>query len=100
MVELILLFAFCALLGLASLGAMGWALWSSEEVGVELIFLLMVCLISAALFWGMAAWMALQSPLRQLWKPETNSAASEAQKASAQKQETVAAPEGIQKPGS
>ena len=90
MLELIILFVFCVLVGLGCLGAMGWALLSSVEVGVEKIFLLMASLLSAALFFGMAAWMALQSPLRQLWKAEAEGAAPEAQKVPAPKQEATA----------
>ena len=99
MLELIILFVFCVLVGLGCLGAVGWALLSSVEVGVEKIFLLMASLLSAALFFGMAAWMALQSPLRQLWKGEAKGAAPEAQKSPAQKQEATAQEE-VHKSGS
>ncbi|MBI1956077.1 MAG: hypothetical protein HYS38_06745 [Acidobacteria bacterium] len=99
MLELILLFVFCVVGGLACLGAMGWALLSSVEVGVEKIFLLIVSLLSAALFFGMAAWIALRSSLWQLWKGEAKGAAPETSIAPAQKQE-AAAQEEVHKSGS
>lgn len=99
MLELILLFVFCVVGGLACLGAMGWALLSPVEVGVERIFLLIVCLLVAGLFFGMAAWIARQGPLRQLWKAEAKGAAPEAPKAPAQKQEATAQEE-VHKSGS
>ena len=99
MTELIILFVFCVLVGLSCLGAMGWALLSSVEVGVGRIFLLIVSLFLAVLFFGMAAWMALGSPLRQLWKAEAKGATPEVQKAPAQKQE-AAAQEEVHKSGS
>ncbi|MBI4460141.1 MAG: hypothetical protein HY648_08800 [Acidobacteria bacterium] len=89
MLESIILFVFLVLTGLASLGAIGWTLFSPVEVGVEKIFLLIVCLSVAALFLGGAAWMAVYSPLRRLWKPEKQ-AAPEAQKLPAEKQEGTA----------
>ncbi|MBI4460501.1 MAG: hypothetical protein HY648_10645 [Acidobacteria bacterium] len=99
MLELIILFVFCVLVGLGCLGAMGWALLSPEEVGVGKIFLLIVSLLVALLFLGMATWIALRSPFRQLWKTEPAAAAPDAQKTLAQKQE-ASAQEEVHKSGS
>ena len=99
MLELILIFAFCVLVGLACLGAVGWALLSPMEIGVERIFLLFVGLLSAVLFLGMAAWIALRTPFRQLWKTEPKITAPETPKASAPKKEAVAQEE-VPKTGS
>jgi len=63
MMELILLMVFSGLLGLGCLGAVGWVLLSGAEVGVERIFLVGMCLLLAALFFGMSGWIALQGPL-------------------------------------
>ena len=64
--ELIILTAFCALVGLGCLAGAVWAIVGGEDVGVELIFLLHVWLLFAALFLGMAVWIARQGPLRNL----------------------------------
>lgn len=90
MLELILLFAFCVLLGLGCLGVMGWVLLGSVETGVELIFLLIVCLSLAAVFFGMAAWIAWHDPVRQLWRSRVTKTAPETQKTTSLKQEGTA----------
>lgn len=69
MLELLLLFAFCVLVGLACVGTIGWVLLSGVEVGIERIFLLHVCGVMALVFFGLAGWIAVRSPLRALWKP-------------------------------
>ena len=70
MLELLLLFLFCVLIGLGCLGAIAWVLLSGAEIGVERIFLLMVCSLVAVLFFGFSGWLVTRSPLRGLWKPE------------------------------
>ena len=40
MLELLLLAAFCVLVGLACVATIGWALLSGVEIGIERIFLL------------------------------------------------------------
>jgi hypothetical protein len=62
--ELIVLAAICALVGLGCLGAAGWAIFYRGDTGVEEIFLLLVWLSLALIFLGMAAWIARQGPLR------------------------------------
>ncbi|MBI4480673.1 MAG: hypothetical protein HY651_11680 [Acidobacteria bacterium] len=64
--ELMILAALCALVGLGCLAGAVWAIVGGEDVGVELIFLLHVWLLLAALFLGMAVWIARQGPLRHL----------------------------------
>ena len=66
--ELLILSVFCALVGLGCLGGAAWAVIGGEDVGVELIFLLHVWLLFAALFLGMAVWIARQGPLKNLGK--------------------------------
>jgi len=95
MMELILLMVFSGLLGLGCLGAVGWVLLSGAEVGVERIFLVGMCLLLAALFFGMSGWIALQGPLQKLTRSET---APNPESASAPKQK--AAPKEVQKSAS
>jgi len=70
MLELLLLFLFCVLIGLSCLGAMAWVLLSGSEIGVERIFLLIVGSLVAVLFFGFSGWLITRSPLRALWKVE------------------------------
>lgn len=69
MLELLLLVAFCVLVGLACVGTIAWVLFGGVEVGIERIFLLQVAGVMALLFFGLAGWIVLRSPLRSLWKP-------------------------------
>ena len=66
--ELLILTAICGLVGLGCVGGAAWAIVGGEDVGVERIFLVMVWLLFAALFLGLAAWVARQGPLRSLGK--------------------------------
>ncbi|MBI4443914.1 MAG: hypothetical protein HY649_11135 [Acidobacteria bacterium] len=68
MLELLLLFAFCVVLALGSLAAGAWVLVTAEAVGVEQIFLLIVCMLLGVTFLGFGAWMARSTQLRELWK--------------------------------
>ena len=56
--ELLIWSAFCALVGLGCLGGAAWAVLGGEDIGVERIFLVIVWLLFAGLFLGMAAWIA------------------------------------------
>lgn len=76
MLELVLLFAACVLLGLGCFAAAGWVFFTPEEVGVEQIFLLLVCLLLGLTFFGFAAWMGLYTQLRELWKTRPAQASS------------------------
>ena len=98
MLELFLLSAISALLGLGCLGAVGWALVGAEDTGVEQIFLVLVWLLLAVVFLGMSAWIARQGPLKQLGKKPAEANFAKAKEASAQQQE--AAREEVQKPAS
>lgn len=69
--ELLILTVLCALVGLGCLGGAVWAVVGGEDVGVELIFMLLVWLLFAALFLGMAGWIARQRPLKNLGKKAT-----------------------------
>ena len=64
--ELLILAVLCGLVGLGCLGGAVWAIVGGEDIGVELIFLLHVWLLFAALFLGMAVWIARQGPLKNL----------------------------------
>ncbi|MBI3933744.1 MAG: hypothetical protein HY316_03575 [Acidobacteria bacterium] len=64
--ELIILSALCGVVGLGCLGGAAWAIVGAEDVGVERIFLVLTWLLFAALFLGMAGWIARQGPLRNL----------------------------------
>jgi hypothetical protein len=66
--ELLILMVLSALVGLGCLGGAAWAVFGGEEVGVGRIFILLVGLMFAALFLGMAAWVARQGPLKNLGK--------------------------------
>ena len=66
--ELLILTVLCALVGLGCLGGVAWAIVGGEDVGVELIFLLHVWLLFAALFLGVAVWIARQGPLKNFGK--------------------------------
>ena len=66
--ELLILTVLCGLVGLGCVGGAVWAVVGGEDVGVELIFLLHVWLLFAALFLGMAVWIARQGPLKNLGK--------------------------------
>ena len=73
--ELLIWAALCALVGLACLGGAVWAVVGGLDVGVEMIFLLHVWLLFAAIFLGMAAWIMRQGPLKNLGKkPEAHAA--------------------------
>lgn len=66
--ELIVLAFVCGLIGLGCLGGAAWAVLGGQDVGVELIFLVLVWLLFAAIFLGMAVWIARQGPLKNLGK--------------------------------
>lgn len=70
MLELLLLLLFCALIGIGCVGAIAWVLLSGAAIGVERIFLLIVCSLLAVLFFGISGWIATCTPLRTLWKAE------------------------------
>jgi hypothetical protein len=69
MLELLLLVAFCVLVGLACVATIGWTLLSGVEIGIERIFLLHVAGVMALLFFGLAGWIVARSPLRTMLKP-------------------------------
>ena len=95
MLELLLLLAFCVLIGLGCLGAIAWVVLGGEEIGVERIFLVIVSFLVASLFLGISGWIVTRSPLRALWKPE---ATANPKSAPASKQES--APEEASKSAS
>ena len=66
--ELMIWSALCALIGLGCAGGAVWAVVGGEDVGVERIFLVLVWLMFAGLFLGMAGWIAKMGPLRDLGK--------------------------------
>jgi hypothetical protein len=79
--ELLILAALCALVGLGCLAGAAWAVVGGMDVGVELIFLLHVWLLFAALFLGMALWIARQGPLKNLGKNNSDAKSQEGGKA-------------------
>ena len=94
MMEMVVLAVFCALLGLACVGGMAWAVVGGEDVGVGRIFLLLVWLILALLFFSMAAWIARQRMLLNPGKkpeeakvPAASVSAQPASKAPAEKEQ-------------
>ena len=74
--ELLILTLLCGLAGLGCLGGAAWAIVGREDVGVELIFMLLVWLLFAGLFLGLAAWIARQGPLRNLGKKSAEASQS------------------------
>ncbi len=66
--ELLILTALMGLVGLGCIGGAVWAIVGGEDIGVERIFLVLVWLLFAALFLGLASWVARQGPLRNLGK--------------------------------
>jgi len=95
MLELLLLAAFCVLVGLACVASIGWALLSGVEIGIERIFLLHAAGVMALLFFGLAAWIVARSELRTMWKP-----AAAPQSASAPEAKEEKAPEEASKTAS
>ncbi len=79
MLELIALFVFCVLVGLACLGVIVWTLLSGGGVGVEFIFLVHVSLLLTGLFFGLAFWIATRSPLRALWRAKSSEGTAQAE---------------------
>ena len=94
MMEMVITALFCALLGLACVGGMAWAVVGGEDVGVGRIFLLLVWLVLALLFFGMAAWIARQALLLNPGKKEQEATVPDASERSAAK-----APAGQEKAG-
>jgi hypothetical protein len=90
--ELLIWAVLCALIGLGCLGGAAWAVLGGEDVGVELIFLLHVWLLFAAIFLGMAFWIARQGPLKK--QPANPGGGSKDEKIGKKEQakETMAAP--------
>ena len=70
MTELLALLGFCLLMALACFAAIGWALLSGVEVGIELIFLIHVGAVLGLLFWGLAGWLAVRIIPAASAKPE------------------------------
>lgn len=60
MSELLVLLVISLLFALGCFGAIGWALLSGVEVGIELIFLLHVGAVLGLIFLGIAGWLALR----------------------------------------
>jgi hypothetical protein len=83
--ELLVLIAFCALVGLGCLGGAAFAVLGGEDVGVGRIFLVIVWTMFAALFLGMAGWIARQIPVRKEEKKASNKVESTATAAPAGK---------------
>jgi hypothetical protein len=89
MLELTVLAAICALVGLGCFGALGWALLGSEDIGIERIFLLHVWLILGLIFLGMSAWIARLGPLRGLGKKSAEAKSPDAAQAAAVQSKAV-----------
>jgi hypothetical protein len=90
--ELLLLLAFCLLVALGCFGAIGWVLLSGMELGVERIFLIIVCSVLGFLFLGIAGWIVSKSPVPTTAQSE---AAPQPAKAATAKQQK--APEEVSK---
>ncbi len=60
MTELLLLLVFCLFVALSCFGAIGWALFSGVEVGIELIFLMHAGGVLGLLFLGITGWIAVR----------------------------------------
>ncbi len=71
--EITILAIISALIGVGCLAGAAWAVISGLDVGVEVIFLVHTWLVLAAIFLGMAWWIARQGPLRNLGKKSTDS---------------------------
>jgi hypothetical protein len=98
MLELTVLAAICALVGLGCLGGLAWAILGAEDNGVERIFLLHVWLILGLLFLGMSAWIARMGPLKDLGKKRAEAKSPDAGRASAV--QSKASPKEEAKPAS
>ena len=90
MMELLVLLVFCLLIALGCFGSIGWVLLSGEELGVERIFLVIVCSVLGFLFLGIAGWLSVRILPAASAKPEP--AANPAKTAAAKK-----APEEVSK---
>ena len=84
--ELIILFAFCVLLGLGCFGAVAWVVITPEEVGVEQVFLSIVALLLGGVFLGMSAWIVRSTSTREVGKLGSAEATSEPRQAAPQKE--------------
>jgi hypothetical protein len=60
MMELLVLLVFCLLVALGCFGSIGWVFLSGVELGVERIFLVIVCSVLGFLFLGIAGWLAVR----------------------------------------
>lgn len=60
MMELLVLLVFCLLIALGCFGSIGWVFLSGVELGVERIFLVIVCSVLGFLFLGIAGWLAVR----------------------------------------
>lgn len=89
MLEEMLMFGISALLALGCLGAAGWIALNPETLDVDKIFSILACLMLAVVFLGIAAWMLLQTRLRELWQPERTAAASKPRETSAKKDQAL-----------
>ena len=74
MSELLVLLVISLLFAVGCFGAIGWALLSGVEVGIELIFLLHVGAVLGLIFLGIAAWLAFRILPLASAKPETSPA--------------------------
>jgi len=91
--EEMLMFAISTLLGLGCLVGAGWVFFNPETLDVDKIFSIIACLLLGLVFFAISAWMLFHTHLRELWKPEPAAAASEPQKAPAQKREKQEVPQ-------
>ena len=74
--ELMVLTAVCALVGLGCLGGAAFSVLGGEDVGVERIFMLLVWVMFGAMFLSLAAWIAKQTRPRHDEKKTANEPAT------------------------
>ncbi len=72
MKELLLLLVFCVFIALACFGSIGWVFLSGVEIGVERIFLVIVCTVLGFLFLGISGWIGARMLPVASAKPAAN----------------------------
>lgn len=86
MKELLLLLVFSLFIALACFGTIGWVFFSGVEIGVERIFLVIVCTVLGFLFVGISGWIGAQMLPVASAKPAANPKKPTARRPAATKQ--------------
>lgn len=89
MLEELIIFALCTLVGLGCLGAVAAVALSPETLNVDKIFSIVASLVLALIFFSISGWMLFHTRLRALWRKEP------AKVSNPEKQPATAKPERV-----